>query len=142
MKAKPRFVLDTNVVISALLLKQSLARRAFDHAYAIGEILISPETISELYDVLRREKFQKYVTEKERAAFLTAFVQAGRLIKVTHRVAVCRDPRDDKFLALALSGEAACIISGDKDLLALHPFRGVQILTPRHFLATWEKEAP
>ncbi len=142
MSTKPRFVLDTNVVISALLLEHSLARRAFDQAFARGEILISPETVSELYEVLQREKFHKYVTETERAAFIAAFVRAGRLVEVTHRVHICRDPRDDKFLALALSGKAACIVSGDKDLLALHPFHGVKILTPRHFLAAWKKDTP
>jgi predicted nucleic acid-binding protein len=46
----------------------------------------------------------------------------------------CRDPRDDKFLALAVAGHADCIITGDKDLLALHPFRGIAILTPMAYL--------
>ena len=44
----------------------------------------------------------------------------------------CRDPKDDKFLELALNGKATHIVSGDEDLLVLHPFRGIPILTPHH----------
>ena len=132
---KPRFVFDTNAVISALLLPRSVARQAFDQALHVGEILISQETVAELYDVLQRKGFEKYVTEDERIEFIAAFVREARLVEVTHRIRVCRDPTDDKFLELALSGQATCIVSGDKDLLVLHPFRGIPILTPRQFLS-------
>ena len=54
---------------------------------------------------------------------------------MTAEVSVCRDPKDDKFLELALSGAATHLISGDDDLLALHPFRGVAILSPHDFIA-------
>ncbi len=134
MTNKPRFVLDTNVIISALLLKHSTARQAFDHALSKGEILISSATLAELHEVLQRKAFDRYITERERAEFLIAFVRETLLIDVKHQVNVCRDPRDNKFLALALSGRATCIVSGDKDLLALHPFQGIPILTPRQFL--------
>jgi predicted nucleic acid-binding protein len=61
------------------------------------------------------------------------------LVDVTERVAACRDPKDDKFLELAVSGRASCIVSGDKDLLALHPFRGIAILNPAAFLTVdWQ----
>ncbi len=141
MPSDPRFVFDTNVIVSALLLKRSLARQALDLALQIGDVLISQETLLELHTVLRRKGFQKYVTEEERTAFLVAFVREGRVVDITHTVQVCRDPKDDKFLALALSGNATCIVSGDKDLLVLHPFRGVQILTPRQFLEKWRPHA-
>jgi predicted nucleic acid-binding protein len=49
-------------------------------------------------------------------------------------VRACRDPKDDKFLELAVSGAACCVVTGDQDLLALHPFRSVSILTPAQFL--------
>ena len=54
---------------------------------------------------------------------------------MTAEVSACRDPKDDKFLELALSGAATHLISGDDDLLALHPFRGVAILSPHDFVA-------
>lgn len=49
-------------------------------------------------------------------------------------ITACRDPKDDKFLELAVSGRATHIISGDTDLLTLNPFRGIAILPPRAFL--------
>ena len=66
--------------------------------------------------------------------FLAAVVRESELVEVTAVVSVCRDPQDDKFLELALSGAATHIISGDDDLLALHPFRGIAILSPQDFV--------
>jgi predicted nucleic acid-binding protein len=56
-------------------------------------------------------------------------------VVVTEVVSECRDPKDNKFLELALSGKALCIISGDDDLLVLHPFRGIPVVSPQTFLA-------
>ena len=47
---------------------------------------------------------------------------------------VCRDPKDDQILELAVSGNADCIVTGDDDLLTLNPFRGIAIITPADFL--------
>jgi len=66
MMTKLRFVFDTNVAISAVLLKKSVSRRAFDKARANGKLLISTDTLNELQQVLQHEKFQKYITEQER----------------------------------------------------------------------------
>ncbi len=134
MPNEPRFVFDTNVVISALLLKPSVARQAFDKAVQAGKLLVSRATIEELNDVLRRKGFERYVTEEERMEFLGAFVRDGILIEIVERVLACRDPKDDRFLELAVNGKATCIVSGDEDLLILHPFRGIAIMTPRQFL--------
>jgi uncharacterized protein len=54
------------------------------------------------------------------------------LITVRFETPICRDPKDEKFLELAANAD--CIVSGDKDLLVLNPFRGTLILTPREFL--------
>jgi len=137
---KPRFVFDTNAIISALLLKQSVSRRAFDKALDEGEILVSVETIDELNRVLGREDFTRYVTEEERLEFLAVLLREARLVEVKVHVGACRDPQDDKFLELAVSGQADCIVSGDQDLLVLHPFRGIAIVTPRDFWAEVWKE--
>lgn len=133
MPTEPHFVFDTNALISALLLKNSVSRQAFDEALKAGKILISSATIAELNDVLKREKFEKYITEEERVQFLTAFVREAKLVEVTETVTDCRDPKDNKFLELAVSGNAVCIVSGDKDLLDLQPFRGIPIVPPREF---------
>jgi putative PIN family toxin of toxin-antitoxin system len=134
-----RFVFDTNVLVSALLIHNSVARRALDLAMADGILLVSDATVEELDNVLRRKEFQAYVNEDERIEFITALVRVSELVEVTDIVTECRDSKDNRFLELAVSGKAACIVSGDRDLLQLHPFRGVLILTPRQFLDhPWE----
>jgi len=134
-----RFVFDTNVIVSALLLKQSVARQAFDKALTRGKLVLSQGTIEELNEVLRRKGFDKYVLEDERIEFIIALVREATLIEITEAVTECRDPKDNTFLELAVSGKATCIVSGDDDLLVLHPFRGIPVLTPRQFLSyPWE----
>ncbi len=134
MKIDQRFVLDTNIIISAMLLKQSVARQAFDKASEEGTLLISLSTVEEVNEVLRRKRFDKYLLEEERIEFVTSLVRKASLVEITEKISECRDPKDNKFLELANSGKAACIVSGDADLLSLHPFRGIPIVTPRQFL--------
>lgn len=88
----------------------------------------------ELADVLARAKFDPYVTIAERQEFLRLFGRIAERIPIIHIVRACRDPKDDKFLELAVNGEAHLIITGDADLLAIHPFRGIDILTPANYL--------
>jgi putative PIN family toxin of toxin-antitoxin system len=135
MPSDLRFVFDTNVIVSALLLKHSVSRQAIDMALGNGKLLLSLAIISELNDVLRRKQFDKYILEEERIQFLAVLVEEATLVEITESIAECRDPKDDMFLELAISGQATCIVSGDKDLLILHPFRGVPILTPKAFLS-------
>lgn len=111
-----------------------MSRRAFDRAVDQGKILLSFPALEELDEVLRREKFRKYFDEDEANHFLAALVQIADWIEISTKITACRDPRDDKFLELAVSGQATHLITGDKDLLALNPFRGVRILTPDDFL--------
>lgn len=135
-----RFVFDTSAIVSAVLLKQSVVRQAFDKAVDQGKLLVSQATVEEINEVLRRKGFDKYVLEEERIEFVTALVREATLVEVTVTTTECRDPKDNKFLELAVSGKAACIVSGDDDLLSLHPFRGIPILTPRQFLDySWKK---
>jgi uncharacterized protein len=131
-----RFVFDTNVVVSALLLADSIPRQAFDKALDQGTILISVPVILELADVLSRKKLNKYLLENERMRFLISLLKETDLIDTTETISICRDPKDNKFLELAVDGNADYIVTGDADLLVLHPFRGIQILTPRDFLLT------
>ena len=130
-----RTVIDTNVVVSAALLPRSLPRRAFDAAAMRGRLLLSDETLGELHDVLRRPKFDQYLSEELRLEFLAALVREAEVVEVVDEVTVCRDPKDNKFLDLALSGRATHVVTGDSDLLVLHPFGGIAILSPRSFVA-------
>ncbi|NJO51296.1 MAG: putative toxin-antitoxin system toxin component, PIN family [Leptolyngbyaceae cyanobacterium RM2_2_4] len=129
-----RFVIDTSVIVSALLLPRSAPRQAFNSAFVRGVVLVSDNTLDELDIVLRRSRFDRYVVKEERLQFLATFIQDVMLIEVTEVVTDCRDPKDNKFLELAMSGDATCIVSGDDDLLSLHPFRGIPIITPQAFM--------
>lgn len=134
MAKKRRFVFDTNVIVSALLIKRSVARRAFDKAREAGNILLSFEVIEELYDVLGRPAFDRYISEDDRLQFLTVLVKKSTLVEISEKIKECRDPKDDKFLDLAINGKADFIISGDGDLQILNPFRKISIVSPREFL--------
>jgi len=129
MPTERRFVFDTNAIVSALLLQRSVVRQAFDKAIEQGKLLVSQVVVEELNEVLRRKGFDKYVTEDERIEFITALVREAILVEITDTVTECRDPKDNRFLELAVSGQATCIVSGDDDLLVLHPFRGIPVLT-------------
>jgi len=129
-----RIVVDTTVVVSAMLLPFSVPRQAFDSALSRGKLLISESTAAELGNVLRRPKFNRYLSEKKRLEFFAVLMREVEEVEANEVIAECRDPKDDKFLELAVSGNASHILSGDADLLVMHPFRGIAILTPQGFL--------
>lgn len=140
MSGSPRYVFDTNTLISALLFDRSTPGQAFRRALKQGEVLSSPVTLEESAEVLQREKFDRYVTAAEREEFLEAFVERATFLEPSAEIRICRDAKDDKFLELAVSGGAAYLISGDNDLLSLNPFRGIVIGTASEFLATTSRE--
>jgi putative PIN family toxin of toxin-antitoxin system len=105
-----------------------------DFVLAHGKLLVSEESVAELSEVLQRPKFDRYVAAARRLEFLAMLVNEAEIVATGTPIAACRDPKDDKFLELAVSGQATCIVSGDADLMALHPFRGIPILTPQQFL--------
>lgn len=131
-----RYVFDTNVIVSAALISASVSRFAFDEARRQGTICLSPPIVAELFDVMNRKRFDRYVTIEDRMEFLAELIRTSSLHEPETCVRVCRDARDDMFLELAVSIQAACLISGDDDLLAHNPFQGIPILTPRQFLDT------
>ena len=129
-----RVILDTNTLVSALLIRQSIPRQAFDKAKQVGILLLSSATLEELDSVLNREKFKKYITDAERILFVQTLKNQSILLETTQSISACRDPKDNKFLELAVMGEADYIISGDSDLLVLNPFENTKIVTPRAFV--------
>ncbi|MBI1917760.1 MAG: putative toxin-antitoxin system toxin component, PIN family [Planctomycetes bacterium] len=131
-----RTVIDTSIAVSAVLLPRSVPRQAFDAAAARGKLLVSEATIAELDEVLRRPKFNRYIPEENRLEFLAALVREAEQVEITEEITACRDAKDNKFLELAISGRASHIISGDGDLLVLHPFRGIAVVTPQTFLTS------
>jgi putative PIN family toxin of toxin-antitoxin system len=130
-----RCVVDSNVLISALLQPSGGTGAALEHIRAAGGVLIfSDETFAELASRLTRPKFDRYVDQAIRRQFLSDLAAVAEWVAITGAVQACRDPDDDKVLETAINGEADCIVTGDADLLALDPFEGVTIITPRDFL--------
>jgi len=122
--------------VSALLLSASKPRQALELALREGKVLISVASLAELYEVLNRKKFRRYVDEEDVRLFLTALTREAEWVDVGEHIVACRDPKDDKILEIAVSGHATHIVTGDSDLLALNPFRDIQILPPHLFLET------
>ncbi len=129
-----RVAFDTNVLVSALLFEDSTPAQAFFFAVAEGEILISTALINEIHRVIYRPKFDRYINDSEREDFMLSLVETGKLIDVTETIKVCRDPKDNMILELAVSGKADVIVTGDEDLLVLNPFNEIAILNPQSFL--------
>jgi putative PIN family toxin of toxin-antitoxin system len=129
-----RVVLDTNVVVSGILFSGSTPAQALLKAQR-GIVLSSDATRLELFQVMSRSRFDRYVERGVRQRLTALYLNATEWIDSAAHIRVCRDPRDDKFLEVAADGQASAIVSGDADLLALHPFQGIAILSPADFLA-------
>ena len=129
------FVFDTNCLVSASILPNSSVRHAFDKAVKSGLIASSQKVFEEYTEVLFRRKFDKYfVSIDERLFIINLIVTKLRNFSPTEIIKECRDPKDNKYLELAVAANASCIITGDKDLLILHPFRGIPILSAVDFI--------
>jgi putative PIN family toxin of toxin-antitoxin system len=132
-----RVVVDTGVLVSALIRPGG----------TIGDVLrmlrdgrftpvYSTSMVVEIIDVLSRPKFRaKYgIHPDDMTALVNLLRLRGELVVPEKKVAACRDPKDNKFLEAALAGEADNIVTGDDDLLVLHPIEGIDILRPAEFL--------
>jgi putative PIN family toxin of toxin-antitoxin system len=129
-----RLVLDTNILISAALRNGSFPHLALLKARTEARLLASDETLAEFREVLMREKFDRFVDRALREGLFLEYERLCTRVPVAHPIRACRDPKDDKFLEVAVHGRADAIVTGDADLLDLNPFRGIAILTPREYL--------
>lgn len=130
-----RCVVDTNVLISAALLPDRTPAHAVGWVLRHGVLLASEATFRELDGRLRRPKFDRYLDDEDREAYLALIREASLFVTVHEAVRASPDPTDDAFLDLAVSGGADCILTGDtRHLPPLHPFRGIPILTPAQFV--------
>jgi putative PIN family toxin of toxin-antitoxin system len=134
MRPGSRIVVDTNVFVSRVLLPNSIPAQALIVVENHYILLASEATLQELAEVLPHPKFSTYITQEEIIDLLARLDTIVEMVPIIHHITACRDPKDDKFLDVAISGNAHCIITGDADLLALHPFRGISILTPKAFI--------
>jgi uncharacterized protein len=127
-----RVVVDTNLWISFLIgRKLAVIKELFTRGDL--QLLTSSEQLAELMDVASRFKFRRYFTQVQAEELLNLFYASSELVEVTERVHACRDADDDCLLDIAVGGHADILVTGDEDLLVLHPFRGVEILSHADF---------
>jgi putative PIN family toxin of toxin-antitoxin system len=134
MRISRRLVVDTNVFTSAIIFPRSVPRQVVDHALDHGVVIFSEATMRELTEVLSRSKFDSFVSRAERELFLAQIESTAEFVPIIQLVRECRDPKDDKFLEVALNGRADVIVTGDADLLTLNPWREVAIQSPAGYL--------
>lgn len=126
-----RLVVDTNVLISAALSSGGAPALLLDHLTRARAVLVfSDPTMTELATRLMRAKFDRYVDRDSRLRFLADIDAVAEFVGITGAPMGCRDRSDDPFLETALTGESGLIVSGDQDLLSLHPWHGIRILSP------------
>jgi putative PIN family toxin of toxin-antitoxin system len=130
-----KFVFDCNVIVSAFLFKNSQPRLALEKAKVEGIILLSDAVIDELIKVMKRDKFDRYLSLNIREMLLDNLIELADKITIKETITDCRDAKDNKYLELAISGNAQYIITADNDLLVLNPFREIEIIKPDQFLA-------
>lgn len=131
-------VFDASAVVSAALREDSVPERALLRAEAIDLFALSAEVDAEIAEVLGRPRFARAITAARRTRILEILRGDAVWFRPTERVTGCRDAKDNKYLELALAAGAGTIVSGDADLLVLHPWRSVRILKPAVYLAEAE----
>ncbi len=132
-----RAVVDTNVIVRALIRPQGtvgpvlLRLRQGDYT-----LLYSGSLLEELADVLNRPRIRdKYrLTNNDIQTVLALILLRGQAVTPDQTITICRDPKDNKFLEVAVAGRADVIVTGDDDLLVLHPFAGIPVVSPSTFL--------
>lgn len=129
-------VLDTQVFVRALINPKSRSGLLLSTYYDRFQIVLSPEVIAEILEVIFRSKLlEKYQKLREiDPEQVIALLAEAEIVEPKEKLTVCRDPDDDKFLECAVAGEASYIVSEDQDLLALRNFRGIRIVNTAAFL--------
>ena len=136
MPAGKRVVVDTNTIVSGILLPQSVPGRPLGFLAERATLIFSPATRDELLGVIAREKFDRYVAPEARERAATILLRDAEMVTPRRSFRVCRDPKDDKILDAAYAGGVDCIISGDDDLIALGAFESIPIFTAARYLAS------
>ena len=134
-----RAVIDTNVFISAALSAGGAPARIVRLLLAHSRIVFSRESFDELQTPLWKPKFDRYVSPERRRLLLHDLAAIAHWVELPAPPlpAYSRDPDDDAIIHTALAGQAAWLISGDADLLAVPPIDGLRILAPAQALAEW-----
>lgn len=133
--SKKSVVIDTNVFVAALKNPEGTCARILESDI---EILITIDILDEIKRTVAHPRLN--ISYRKQREILETLQERATVIVTVEIVNDCRDPDDNKFLECALAGNAKHIISGDEDLLALDPWRGIRILSPRAFLENYSKK--
>lgn len=128
-------VLDTNLLVGYLLTQGKTITRIIDY-WENGDIIVvvSPAIVEELAEVVQRPRLRQHMTGDPQVIINLLLSDAIQTRGDLAFPGASRDPKDDKFLACAVEGEAAYLVSGDEDLLSLKQFRDVLIVSPANFV--------
>jgi len=133
-----RAVLDAHVYISAIIQPGGTPGRIVERFLrdASFEIVVSPAIVDEVLRALAYPKVRKLLRGADAQLWFEDIVVLADLVAGAQQLSgVCEDPDDDKYVAAALEGRAACVVTGDRAFLALEEYAGVEIVRPRAFLA-------
>jgi len=134
-------VVDTNIFIRALIKPQGtvgpvLTRSRDDDYILLYADPLLDELVAKL--ALPRIRGKYHITDNDVETVLALILLRGELVVPQRRITACRDPKDDIVIEIAVAGHADFIVTGDKDLLVLHPFEGIPIFGPAEFLQALE----
>ncbi len=132
--SNPLFIVDTNVLVSSVVFRNSTPSNALKKALTEGVLVFTQETMDEFREVVLRPKFDAYVTRQKRQAFYGEMVSSALKVKTKPCNIKCRDPKDQKFLEALTDEKIDYLITGDQDLLVLKQINSCQIITPAEFL--------
>ncbi|MBO4440086.1 MAG: putative toxin-antitoxin system toxin component, PIN family [Spirochaetaceae bacterium] len=127
-----KIVLDTNVIISAIFfggLPEQIIKCLFDGKFSV---FASPQIVQEYLETYTA--IHKKYADKGNSAVLQKIIEKSTIIEPKHKISICRDSDDDKFISCALEGKCLYIVSGDNDLLSLGKIENVEIITVSDFL--------
>jgi putative PIN family toxin of toxin-antitoxin system len=136
-------VLDTNVIVSAVLIRGGVEDRVLRAWFADQyRLVLSAPILEEVQRVLQypRIRAHRWMSDEETGHLLEQLAESSLLVEGKQRLRVCRDPADDKFVVAAMEGQANYIVTGDADLLDLGKYRDSEIVTPRQFLQVLHQE--
>lgn len=132
-----RVVVDTNILVRALIMPHGTGGPVLLRLrQAEYTLLYAQPLLEELIDVLNRPRIRrKYnLSQDDIKTVVGLILLRGEAVEPERTITVCRDPKDNKFLEVAVAGQADVIVSGDEDLLVLNPFEEIPIVPPRTFL--------
>jgi hypothetical protein len=140
-----RIVIDSSVLLRYLIKPGAAVRELVETWWLSGKVqmVTAPDLLAELEAVLARPSIIQIIRPEEGRVLLeTIRLLADMMPPLGPIPAFTRDPKDDKFIACALAGQARFVVSADEDLLALREVDGIRMITPYHLLVWLRQETP